>query len=183
VWSSGRALGPQPALSELFIGFIPLWLDAGYRINPHLYLGAYFQYGVGLPKNCVVVSCSGQDLRFGIDGRYHFLPQEQMDPWVGVGFGYEILGISGTGPGWSLGGIGFPQNTTLKGFELLRLQGGLDFKIAEAFHAGPFLAFSLFGRYSSEGTSSTPGSGSGGVVNEAFQGLFTVGVRGTFAIR
>lgn len=164
------------ALSDLFSGLIPLWLDAGYRFTPHIYLGAYFQYGHGLTRNCNPgYNCSGHDLMFGIDGRYHFLPRERVDPWVGVGVGYEVLSISVSGPGLS-------QDASFKGIEMLRLQGGLDFNITDAFHGGPFLAFSL-GKYSSESTSGTLGGGSGDVVNKTFHELFTIGVRGAFAIQ
>src|SRR5689334_18785802 len=38
------------ALGDDTYGAIPLWLDAGYRLTPELMLGAYFVYGIVLPK-------------------------------------------------------------------------------------------------------------------------------------
>src|SRR5215831_12736022 len=77
-------------LSSLVKGVIPIWVDAGYRFSS-FYVGAFFQYGIGLaPSNCTG-SCSTTDLRFGVDAHFHFLSGSSFDPWVGLGVGYESL--------------------------------------------------------------------------------------------
>src|SRR5262249_55000727 len=83
----GSAYGPiagQPSTTDFkdeIKGMIPIWADVGYRFNPNWYLGGFFQFGFGLvPSNseCSLagVSCSENDLRFGLNLHYHFLPEE-----------------------------------------------------------------------------------------------------------
>jgi hypothetical protein len=81
-------------ISNNFAHMIPIWIDAGYRINPSVYAGAYFQYGfVAIdedkkPDCARGVSCSAQDIRFGANIHFHLRPKTSFDPWIGVGVGY-----------------------------------------------------------------------------------------------
>ena len=106
----------ETALSDAVYGTIPLVLDLGYRVTPHLLLGIYGQYGyvfvkeneAGCPSGA---NCSAADYRFGLEGRYDLSPEEPLRPWFGVGMGYEIL--TGTG--------------TYSGFEFTRSYWGFEF--------------------------------------------------------
>ena len=40
-------LSAYEGMGALFDGVVPIWVDAGYR-TPHLYVGAFFQYGLVL---------------------------------------------------------------------------------------------------------------------------------------
>jgi hypothetical protein len=42
-----RGTDPANPIGEFVSGQWPLWVDAGYRLSPRLYLGGYFQYGFG----------------------------------------------------------------------------------------------------------------------------------------
>jgi len=127
-------------------GLIPVWLDVGYRLNPHIFLGGFFQFGFGLsPEGCGgSISCSQSNMRFGLQAHYHFLPAKIYDPWIGIGAGYEILNqtVSGNffGP--------FSGSGSASGFEFGNVQAGLDLKIAKGFTLGPFATFTL-ARFSS----------------------------------
>jgi hypothetical protein len=158
-------------LSDSVSGQIPIWLDAGYLINPHIYVGAYFQYGIVLTKNCPPgVSCSGNDLRFGANLHYHILPDRVFDPWVGGGIGYEIGNSSASAGGQSVSG-------SVSGFEFLNVQAGGDYKVTPAFGIGPFIGMT-FGQYANESINGTSGS----IQNTALHEWFYLGVRGVYDI-
>ena len=171
---SGNGNGAA-AFSDSDTGFIPFWLDAGYRINPNIYVGAYLQYGIGLVKGCTSgTTCSGADLSLGLTGEYHLLPLESFDPWFGLGVGYELLGFTAS----ANDGSGAHETGTDKGFQFL-LQGGLDFAVTQKLHLGPFLALAV-GKYNSGSTSGTLSTGSGDIMTTSVHELVTIGVRGTF---
>ncbi len=124
-------------------GMIPIWIDAGFRANPNVYVGIFFQYGFAFVNNnqnpdCAQsgVSCSAKDLRLGLNVHYHFSPGESFDPWVGLGAGYEWLALDESGGGASV-------SLTGSGFEFGNLQLGGDFAVAPNFGIGPFLTVTL----------------------------------------
>jgi hypothetical protein len=155
-------------MSEGTSGQIPIWLDAGYMVTPNIMLGLYGQYGFVQLKDCD--DCSSHDIRFGVQGQYHLSPAESVDPWLGLGVGYEIISVSRT-----LQGTDFTVSDT--GFEFLNLQGGADFKLADAFTLGPFVSFSL-GQYSNQ----SAGDESASIENKALHEWLTIGAKGTFGL-
>jgi hypothetical protein len=158
-------------LGDTVSGQIPIWIDAGYMVTPNILVGLYGQYGFASIKNCPSgVSCSAHDLRIGIQGQFHIMPTGSADPWLGLGVGYESLGGS-----VSAGGLSADFSAT--GFEFANLQGGADFKIADAFAVGPFLSFSL-GQYSSQSANGTSSS----IDKKAMHEWLTFGVKGTFGL-
>ncbi len=132
----GKSLGTavdSTAQSSLIQGMIPFWVDIGYRLNPKLYLGGYFQFGLGtVPGDCP--GCSANVIRFGFNLHYHPLPGDDYDPWVGIGVGYEILNLNL-----------YPGNpsASLRGFEVPNLQFGVDIRAFDNLSAGPFITFAL----------------------------------------
>jgi hypothetical protein len=184
-------------LSDGVTGMIPLQLDLGYRVSPAFSIGGYVMYGVGfagddISELCdraddvpgVDISCTARDVRLGIQAQYHFLPKKKLDPWVGLGLGYEwlTLGVDGSG-----GGMQIDMSSTGKGFEFINLQGGLDFKVAPGLALGPFLSFSI-AQYSSFSVSCS-GNACGGITTQsrdiddkAVHQWLMLGVRGTFVV-
>jgi outer membrane protein W len=139
---------PALALSDTISGMVPIWVDAGYRLNSNMMLGAYFQYGftsfnTGKQPACTVSdnSCSARDLMFGAQFHYHFMPDQTIDPWAGVGLGYEIVNTSFDD--YTLGSTG---SGSYGGFQFV-FQAGGDYKVMPNLGIGPFLMFSL-GQYS-----------------------------------
>jgi outer membrane protein W len=120
------------------------------------------------------VSCSADDLGIGIQGQYHIMPAASADPWLGLGFGYEVLGVSESAGGQS-------ADVSFKGLEFLTLQGGADFKVADPVAVGPFVSFSL-GKYSTQTNSGALGDQSGDIPNTAVHEWLTLGVKGTFGL-
>src|SRR5262249_55244896 len=77
-------------------GSIPITVDIGYRIFPWLYIGVLGTWGKVItaanPVSCPQGSdCSAHVWRIGAEADFHFIPHSHFDPYLGVGFGYEIL--------------------------------------------------------------------------------------------
>src|SRR5690606_28589863 len=85
-------------MNDLISGKIPLQLDVGYRLNPHVLIGGYLQYGIGFMSadECDAdgVSCSANVVRLGAQMTYHFAPITVDGGWLGAGIGYEWLNLS-----------------------------------------------------------------------------------------
>jgi hypothetical protein len=142
------------SLSSVVNGQVPLWFDAGYLINPYLYIGAYFSYGfVLVPGSAVVgtntngsavtcgdpnISCSGGDIRVGIDIQLRPLGTSRFQPWVGLGFlGYEGLTVNASNS------VGNSESLSFTGLEWVTPQLGFDYKFLPALSGGLFAAMSL----------------------------------------
>ena len=189
----GKAVdrGTNNDLSDGVKGMIPLQLDLGYRVTPNLMVGGYFMYGFGILPSDISSSCdranadcSIHDIRLGIQAQYHFMPEENVDPWVGAGIGYEWLGL---GIDASVGGTTIKSSSSIHGWEFISLQGGADFAVAPQFGLGPFLSLSI----AQYGTSTTSCSGTGcepgdsasrDIDEKALHQWLTLGVRGTFVL-
>jgi hypothetical protein len=113
------------------------------RLNPNLLIGGYFQYGFGLLNNSSAgvgqvgcnssgVSCSANDLMFGVQAHYHFMPGGTFDPWGGIGVGYEIANASASANGQSV-------SVAFSGFQFVNLQVGGDYKAMPNLGIGPFV--------------------------------------------
>jgi len=125
-------------------------VDAGYRIDKTLFVGAYFQYAIGSENyafptvSCFSpVDCSARSIRAGLEASYHYLPDTWYDPWVGAGLGYEWSSVS-LSNGHAGPGSGFDRiDLAASGFELVNLQAGLDIHVTSQFSVGPFASFSV----------------------------------------
>ena len=169
--TAGTVTVPGVKLGDETSGQVPIWIDAGYMVTPNVLVGLYGQYGFVSVKNCDTgVSCSAHDLRIGVQGQYHIMPSESVDPWLGLGIGYESLGTSRSAAGMS-------QDGSLSGWEFLNLQGGVDFLATSAFTVGPFLSISL-----DQFSSASVGSVSADITNKALHEWITFGAKGTFGI-
>jgi len=180
----------QDSLHDAVKGMVPLWLDVGYRVNPAVYVGAFFQYGFGIVNKDNAsacnqgLSCSAHDIAFGANVHYHILPDAQFDPWVGAGLGYEILSASESG-NLAFGGLSFSVDgsASYKGFQFLILEAGGDFKATPALAVGPFVNFAL-GKYTSWSSSVTSAGQtqdqSGDLQDTGMHEWLTIGVRGQY---
>ena len=165
---------------------IPVWLDIGVRLADNWFVGSYFSYGVaslsssGFPDcSTAGVGCSGNDIRWGVEGMYHILPNNRFDPWVGVGFGYEWLSVSETEGAASVSGGD-------SGWEFGSIQTGLDIRALDGFPLGigPFLQFT-FNEYTQESVATNSNGGTLGqsIPNQSFHFWFMFGVRGEYDLK
>ena len=156
------------ALSDVVDRSLLLGADVGWFFGRHLYAGASFAYGfahnaTGAASTCPStpdVACTASELRFGLAAHWHFLPTRRLDPWVGLGVGYDVVNLrSSDGSGELV------SSASLHGFDFLDLSAGLDAKPAAWLGIGPYLGASL-GHYASD---TSPGS--------TTHGFITVGLR------
>lgn len=176
---------PGSDLNKNIAGELPLWVELGYRLDPRWMVGAYGLYGFGFATSdeermCDAnhVDCSLHDLRLGAQIQYHVVPAGKLDPWLGLGFGYEWLTANGTLASGVRSG-----SATLRGWEFVHLQAGADWPVGEGLAIGPFISFS-FAEYTNvstdcSGASCGPGV-NGPVDDKSLHQWLVVGLRGTF---
>jgi len=173
------------SMSDTFGGQIPFILDIGGKLNPSLFLGAYFGLGVGgtagaLSQSCTAsnLSCATATVRYGVEILYGFNPAGSVNPWLGYGIGIEgtAVAISGT----RADGTAFTGSLAGSGLEFAHLMGGADFRLGKIFGIGPFVDFSI-GQYTHAtiDTGTTPKI-DGSISNTALHEWLTLGVRGVF---
>lgn len=174
------SLGGATDLSKTAAGMVPLWADIGYRINPHWWVGGYFQLGIvstagDLCKrlaNGSACSSSGTDIRFGGQVRYTFKPEAKFAPWIGVSSGYEIVNVGVT--------VGQASaDMSAKGWEFVGFHLGADFHPMPALSMGPVVMAS-FGQYASQSWSQPNSSGSSDFTNTALHQWVFLGFRGQY---
>lgn len=88
---------------------LPLVLDIGSKVTPHVHLGGYagFAYGVEGSADAVEdycddddgnltndISCATLAYKAGLQAQYHFAPAARYNPWVGYGAGVELVSQS-----------------------------------------------------------------------------------------
>ena len=108
-------------------------LQVGYRIIPHLELGVYGTFSGFTAGDEVADSTDVHGATAGLQAAWHFLPAEAIDPWLGLSTGWRGLWL---GPGEG-------QRTSLQGFELARLQVGVDYRVTPEIAIAPVVGASL----------------------------------------
>ncbi len=176
---------------DLFKGELPIQVDLSFRLAPSLSAGFYYSYafpskGTQLKDFCDNIpgaSCSNlYDMRFGVQAEYDLSPNEALDPWIAIGTGMEIAHFKVKGfaiP--TLGGlVSGDLEGTLRGWEWLNAQIGVDLRSSPGFAIGPYLQYAV-GQYTVQDFKLAGQSvAGGGVDNPRTHGWVTVGLRGKF---
>lgn len=144
-FSSGYSRGLEP------ISAIPLVLDLDYRFSPNWGAGVFGELGfprVSIDDEEASYAAGGHHYRVGIEAQYHAKSESRVEPWLGVGFGYDVLRATyhETSSYWDkLNPTPDHASRPLRasGFELGHLRLGIDFRIFPAFAIGPFLSASV----------------------------------------
>jgi hypothetical protein len=177
-------------------GALPIYIDLGWRFLPQLYGGIYGQFApvflADNPVSCPAgFDCSAQDWRFGVQADLHFIPHSRLDPYVGLGFGYEILHTHISGP-IVVPSLAGPLPATAsagiidRGWEFANLTLGFDARVSPEVGLGPFVSASLnqYGIHTGTQSATVQGvqvaNGPVANVNHGFHELFIAGLRGTF---
>jgi len=108
-------------------------LDALYRINPTFAVGAYGSFSKYATGDQIRDQNDVLGATAGIQAAAHLRPERSVDPWVSVGTGWRGLWLSPDAG----------KKTSLQGFELARLQLGLDYRINENVSISPVVSGSL----------------------------------------
>jgi hypothetical protein len=160
---------------------IPFWFDLGWRFNPKWFLGVFYQYMPTIPPaHCLgdtvngEPTCDGNDQRFGIELAYHILPHKLVDPWIGLGVGYEFMRLnSANGTG------GDSQSFLANGMQIFDVQVGADLRFVPRIPFGPFLDMSL-GQYFKESSLDANGNSTALNFSPALHEWFSLGVKAQF---
>jgi hypothetical protein len=185
------------SMSAFQRAMVPVWFDVGYRFNRTFYLAAFYQYGVTFPasngcgadpNNAVSAragdpglivpgqqsTCDGRDQRFGLELHIHLLPKALVDPWIGIGLGYEVSTLD-----YSTGASASTTSFQASG-PAADLQLGLDLRFSKRVPFGPFIDLSA-SQFVTENYYDANGSAQGPVTfNSTLHGWATFGLRMQF---
>ncbi len=164
------------AMKNFWSGEVPIEVAGRWRFSPSFSAGVYFQYAPAFVAARICPpdgSCSGSDVRVGVEAVYAFRPEGFLNPWVSLGTGWE----------WSTLSIAIPTDSakvTCSGWEFFNVQAGLDFNLSKMFAIGPYLGY--FGGSFSTVSGTWSGVPQGPTIPSefrAFHGWFQLGAKGT----
>jgi hypothetical protein len=102
-------------------------IRAGYRLVPHLTLGAYGTIASFSPGDGVDGTTSVTSATTGFEATWHFRPEgARVAPWLALGTGFRTLDVS-AGKG----------SSSFAGFEVARLELGADYRFSDSIAIGP----------------------------------------------
>ncbi|HEY8080054.1 MAG TPA: hypothetical protein VIF62_38250 [Labilithrix sp.] len=156
-------------LADEFGAAVPVQFDVAYRSAGGVSIGARLGIAAAsvASKACpATLTCDAYIVHTGIEAKWHFAPTEIVEPWIGLGVGWEWAHESTTA-------IGTGASNTLSGFELANLMCGAELRLADAWAVGPFASLSF-----AEYTTTTRSS----ITDKAFHEWLTLGVRGAYGL-
>jgi hypothetical protein len=119
-------------------------IGVGYRVLPQLTLGVYGTGAMFGRADSVDGSAKLYSATAGVQADWHFVPQaSEWDPWVSLGTGWRGYWVDAD-----------QGTTSLHGWEIAKLQVGVDYRIAPAVAISPVIGADL----STFFTESTPQS-------------------------
>lgn len=167
------------SLSDIASGLYIVEGAADLVILRRIVLGAHIGGGVASPGdgfssgcNAAGASCSVWNFDVGINGEFRFLPPpSRINPWVGLGVSYEVLGVSESND----------ENAYSANFSGVDvdLTGGCDFQLGPL-GLGPFVTY-RFGSYSSTNlTIDGVQSDTGDITHSASHSWLLLGLRARY---
>jgi opacity protein-like surface antigen len=145
----GNATGKSgDTLSSRYSWQVPLGFDLGAKVTESIFLGAYVVFGIGAEGSDIRteaycddddsnlendVSCTASTLKFGLEARYSFDPGERWSPWLGYGAGFETATSE-----IDDADDHYRESTTVHGFTVAKLSGGIDHRSGRTLGVGPF---------------------------------------------
>jgi hypothetical protein len=180
--------GVERDLNDLTSWRAPVWVDVGYSPTGALTIGAYAQIGVGGNGDACTADCDWSDVRVGAEAELRFAPGAVVNPWLGVGLGYEWLSyrvLSSTEVTNEMGEVDTVTGRATERFagpELL-LHGGIDFQVEDALRIGPYASATL-SQYVTDSYSCQPSTplcpDDGSLEGPGFHSWIGVGLRGAY---
>lgn len=180
--------GAERDLKDLTPWRAPVWVDLGYALSGAVTIGVYAQAGVGGVGDSCIGDCDWSDIRAGAQAEWRFLPGAPVNPWLGVGLGWEWLSfrqlISGMVPD-EMGNLVTATGRVSEKFggPELMLHGGVDFQVEDALRVGPY-ASATVGQYLTDSFECTPPNGlcppDGSIDGSALHSWVSVGLRGAY---
>jgi hypothetical protein len=180
--------GVERDLSDLTSWRAPVWIDVGYSLSGAFTIGAYAQVGVGGNGDACTADCDWSDVRVGAEAELRFAPGAVINPWLGVGLGYEWLSYRVLASTDIVDEMGQTVTVTgraterFAGPELL-LHGGIDFQVEDALRIGPYASATL-SQYMTDSYSCQPSTplcpDDGSLEGPGFHSWIGVGLRGAY---
>jgi hypothetical protein len=168
----GSAARDVPASDVIPVQF-PLQLDALWKVGPFA-AGFYGSWGPGRAGSCGPgTTCSARDWRVGLQATWTFATQGGSEPWAGLASGYEWAIVDRTHGG--------TIETTLRGFEPIAIQGGIEWRIGRWLALGPYGLVGI-GRYTKVSVDTGFGAASEDVPDRAVHAWLHAGVRGRLVL-
>lgn len=165
-------------IDRVFENQFGVYLEGGVRLNHHLALGVYGDFGHGDPASNVRAepacaasgfNCTASTGRVGVLLRHTFQPAAYTTPWLAIGTGYEWGDVNLEDP---FGGS--QRYFSYTGWEIARLMAGVDLRTNPIFGVGLYGGVSL-SRYSHYTDATTDVS----LPSGALHSMVEVGVRFT----
>lgn len=122
----GKVASDAEPMGSVVTAMVTANATMGYRIG-HLWFGGSALGGIGGVRDegdlCEDddVQCSTAMIRVGANARYYLLPGERIDPFVGLGTGYEWFAMTIKGDGETLAGF------RARGLSLISAEAGAQF--------------------------------------------------------
>lgn len=108
-------------------------LAAGYRLVPNLGIGLYGSVSTNQHGDLIASTTNVFGAAAGIQATVHLRPARTVDPWVSAGAGWKGLWLSPSSG----------KATSLQGFELARVQVGVDYRVSKDISIAPVIGGSL----------------------------------------
>jgi hypothetical protein len=125
----GNLVSGQPSLTDLGQAGGAVELGVGFRVVPQLTLGVYGSGGMFSRGDAVDGSTNLYTATAGLKADWHFLPAYQLlDPWISLGTGWRGYWVNDS-----------QGTSSTQGWEIARLQVGLDYRVDQAIAIGPVL--------------------------------------------
>jgi len=142
--------------------------SVGYRIVPQLSLGVYGSGSVFSRGDQVDDTTNIYSANAGVQGVAHVLPDRLLDPWVSLGTGWRGYWLDSS-----------KGTTSMHGWQIARLQVGLDIRATQAVAVGPVVGADLTAFFTRE----EAGQNSYYSVNAPYLNTFVfAGLQGRFDI-
>jgi hypothetical protein len=163
----GSAADDVP-MSDFVPLHFPVQLDALWREGP-IAAGLYASWGPGRAGRCGPdASCSASVTRLGLQATWTFRGAGGPEPWVGLATGYEWASHERTSGG--------TVKTSLRGFEPLAAQGGVEWRVHPRLAVGPYGLLGV-GRYARMSVDTGLASAAAPIDARAIHAWFHAGVR------
>jgi hypothetical protein len=129
----GNVASGQPSLTDVGTAGGGVQGGIGYRIIPELSLGAYGSWGMFGRGDQADPTGNLYTSTAGVQADWHFLPVgHDLDPWVSLGTGWRGY--------WMTADKG---TTAMHGWEIAKLQVGLDYRIDQHVAVSPVIGADL----------------------------------------
>lgn len=191
----GKVYSGLPIMDSMS-GALPITVDVGWRMFPFLYMGIVGTWAPVFMKqneqSCPYpADCHAYAWRLGAQADFHVAPRSSLDPYIGLGIGYEVLQTSiDTTRMVPVPGGALPANVSAnvvdRGWEFAALTLGLDARVNKFLGIGPYVSAAVGVYDVHEGDINVSANGMTlqqmpiPAVNHVAHGIGTIGLRGTF---